>query len=90
MNALAVADAREWVPGYVPPLAMFLARRVLGAPGKRMDWEDVYRAFTAGPWRSVPPRQHFVQAMTWLCKSKGVRIEIDGARVYCLDCRLLA
>jgi hypothetical protein len=78
------------VPGYVPPLASFLARRVIAAPGERLDWADVYRAF-AGPgtgWRSTPPPRSVAQAMAYICKAKGVPVIVDGSRVYCLDCAL--
>lgn len=87
MTAL-VAPA-ERVPGYVPPLAMFLARRVAGQAGARLDWQDIYRAFVADGWRSVPPPQQFGQGMAWLCRAKGVRVEVDGGCIYCLDCRLV-
>lgn len=88
--APAVPDDSEWVPGYVPPLAAFLARRVVGKAGARLDWQDVYRAFAGTGWRSPPPPHAFGQAMAWLCRAKAVRVEVDGSRVYCLDCRLLA
>ena len=83
-----MSDA-EWVPGYVPPLAMFLARRIVGAKGARLDWQDIYQAFTAEGWRSVPPARHFGQAMAWLCRHKGVAVQVEGERVYCVDCRLI-
>jgi hypothetical protein len=88
MSAVAKPAEDIWVPGYVPPLCAFLARRVVGAAGARLDWEDIYVAF-AGPgtgWRSPPPRKAFVQALAYLCKARGVRVEVDGSRVYCVGC----
>jgi hypothetical protein len=89
MSVPAVAK-ETLVPGYAPPLAWFLRRRVVGAPGQRMDWEDVYRAF-AGPgtgWMSPPDRRAFALAMRHICALRGVRIEIAGECVYCPDCAL--
>ena len=63
-----------------------------GEAGARLDWADIYRAF-AGPgtgWRSPTPPHSFGQALAWLCRAKGVRVEVDGSSIYCLDCRLLA
>ena len=80
-------DSTEWVPGYVPPLAMFLRRRVLvGVMGKRLDWADVYAAFS--PTGCTPER--FGQAMAWLCRQHGVKMLAEGGRVYALDCALLS
>ena len=84
------AHGAERVPGYVPPLAMFLARRVVAAPGQRLDWADVYRAFAGDGWRSPPLPRAVGQAMAYICRAKGVRIEVDGGDIYCPGMTLTA
>jgi hypothetical protein len=79
------------VPGYVPALVSFLRRRVAGKAGARMDWAEVYREF-AGPgtgWGSTPSPRAVAAALTYLCECYGVRVEVIGRNVYCVDCELL-
>lgn len=78
----------EMVPGYCPPLASFLARRVFSAPGQRMDWEDVYLAFAGRGWRWPPSRRKFAEAMAYICDARGVAVIQDGRRLYCPDMQL--
>jgi hypothetical protein len=78
------------VPGYCPPLASFLARRVFVAPGHDLDWEEVYIAF-AGPytgWRSTPSRRAFAEAFAYICDARGIQVVRDGRKLYCPDMRL--
>jgi hypothetical protein len=85
-HALVKAEPYQDMPGYAPPLFWFLRRRVIGRAGARLDWADIYREFVTPDWHNPPSPRAVASALAWLCSEWGVRVDVIGRNVYCLDC----